>query len=101
SKIKTIIDLQQDQLSYYMILSSQSSIETRLPQDVLFQDGVLMFQNKKPLTFYMIYAGDEDLHIDIHFQAYCQVNLIEIRVLSSNRSEEHTSELQSRFDLVC
>src|SRR5699024_12742800 len=84
-----------------LILSSQSSIETRLPQDVLFQDGVLMFQNKKPLTFYMIYAGDEDLHIDIHFQAYCQVNLIEIRVLSSNRSEEHTSELQSRFDLVC
>ena len=81
SKIKPIIDLQQDQLSYYMILSSQSSIETRLPQDVLFQEGVLMFQNKKPLTFYMIYAGDEDLHIDIHFQAYCQVNLIEIRVL--------------------
>ena len=51
SKIKPIIDLQQDQLSYYMILSSQSSIETRLPQDVLFQDGVLMFKNKKPLTF--------------------------------------------------
>lgn len=93
SKIKPIIDLQQDQLSYYMILSSQSSIETRLPQDVLFQDGVLMFQNKKPLTFYMIYAGDEDLHIDIHFQAYCQVNLIEIRVLSSNCTLHKTMKL--------
>ena len=31
----------------------------------------------------MIYDGQEDLHMDMHFQAYCQVDLIEIKLLSS------------------
>src|SRR5699024_11244343 len=33
----------------------------------------------------------------------CDINLVQtaLQFFSGNRSEEHTSELQSRFDLVC
>ncbi len=82
TRIKPFIDLQQPQ-SYYLILSSKTSSQMHLPQDVFYQEGVLTFKNKQPVTFYMIYDGQEDLHMDMHFQAYCQVDLIEIKLLSS------------------
>src|SRR5699024_11471165 len=32
---------------------------------------------------------------------YDILNTIDVSVIKANRSEEHTSELQSRFDMVC
>lgn len=82
AKIKPMIDLQQTQ-SYYLILSSKTS-SMHLPQDVFYDDGILTFQNKQPLTFYIIYDGQDDLHIEMHFQAYCQVDLIEVKLLDTD-----------------
>src|SRR5699024_12491429 len=43
------------------------------------------------------------LHISTHFTATRGIPLSSsaLKLLSFQRSEEHTSELQSRFDLVC
>ena len=77
TKIKPFIDLQQPQ-SYYLILSSKTAFQMQLPQDVFYQEGILTFKNKQPVTFYMIYDGQEDLHIEMHFQSYSQVDLIQV-----------------------
>src|SRR5699024_12238844 len=37
----------------------------------------------------------------VHWLMYIQKNCRQIKILRLLRSEEHTSELQSRFDLVC
>lgn len=81
AKIKPMVDLEQTQ-SYYLILSSRTT-KMHLPQDVLYNDGILTFHNQQPLTFYVIYDGQEDLNIEMRFQPYCQVNLIEIKLLGA------------------
>lgn len=83
NQIKPIIDLTKDHQSYYMILSSVFSMETHLPQDVSYQDHVLKFNNQKPMTFYIIYDGNDHLSLNIHFAPYSQVDLIEIKTLET------------------
>ena len=81
AKIKPMVDLEQTQ-SYYLILSSKTT-KMHLTQDVFYNDGLLTFQNQQPLTFYVIYEGQVDLNIEMRFQAYCQVDLIEIKLLGA------------------
>lgn len=93
TKIKPFIDLQQPQ-SYYLILSSKTAFQMQLPQDVFYQEGILTFKNKQPVTFYMIYDGQEDLHIEMHFQSYSQVDLIEVKQLEVNCQLHKTMYLE-------
>ena len=55
TRIKPFIDLQQPQ-SYYLILSSKTSSQMHLPQDVFYQEGVLTFKNKQPRS--MLHRAD-------------------------------------------
>ena len=81
NQIKPMIDLTTDHQHYYMILSSSFPMESHLPQDVSYQDHVLKFRNQNPMTFYIIYDGKDELSLHIHFEAYTQVDLIEVKTL--------------------
>src|SRR5699024_12165455 len=74
--------------------------DSKLASVTVYSQGASM-QHTTPTT--SIPKGNSELVIN---QIARQVNTESIRVLSSNknikiRSEEHTSELQSRFDIVC
>src|SRR5699024_12136440 len=58
-------------------------------------------ENKAKDSFKDVLAGVQDVKISKHAKARLNERNIDINDNQWQRSEEHTSELQSRFDLVC
>src|SRR5690349_24209747 len=82
-------------LFFLMILRPPRS--TLFPYTTLFRSTVeeieKFIKKKKPV---MIYFSDKRLPTDVNAR-----QLERLRKFKESRSEEHTSELQSRRDLVC
>src|SRR5699024_11809660 len=60
--------------------------------------------NRQPLSFRhlsQLFIFSSLLSLKCTRGHLSQLNSIKFRLIWTNRSEEHTSELQSRFDLVC
>src|SRR5699024_12211539 len=77
--------------------------------DFLILEGINVFQNQKNTRLYMTGYFDFSIYIDADINNIKKWSLerfdslLELAKTDKNnyRSEEHTSELQSRFDLVC
>src|SRR5438067_5315106 len=74
----------------------------RPPRPTLFPYTTLFRSNLIPRSGYLV-AYDNSVNLDeCVARAFCKVERYGQRETSAwRRSEEHTSELQSRFDLVC
>src|SRR5437868_12384356 len=66
------------------------------PKSTLFPYTTL-FRSGKPLSYWLRSIRDRDDNIELAFDAIIDLG----PGAWPARSEEHTSELQSRFDLVC
>src|SRR5699024_11860946 len=78
------------------------NIDIRIPREQLVVITGLSGSGKSSLAFDTIYAEGQRRYIET-FSAYARQFLgnLERPDVDKIRSEEHTSELQSRFDLVC
>src|SRR5699024_11821763 len=72
---------------------------------LLFVESKNLSKKSKSLEFNLVYFSRKGyatlLFIKIIFLGSIDATRLVLCEVSINRSEEHTSELQSRFDLVC
>src|SRR5699024_11520632 len=67
-----------------------------------FSDSKMsLYSCKYKLPVYVIVRLCSSLKLSITVGVYVLYTKYILAILTRNRSEEHTSELQSRFDLVC
>src|SRR5699024_12425848 len=90
--------------------TSTSHIYTLSLHDALpiFKDLKIFLMLKKLLIFKKDRLNSFVILNGIQYNTFCTVNYLKMQLLGEEklindtlRSEEHTSELQSRFDLVC
>src|SRR5699024_11964818 len=85
--------------SFFLFILLPLPISTLFPYTTLFRSDLeyLVIVPYFLLLKYYLYIIKARIHVYQYLFHSFNVNLKNI----SNRSEEHTSELQSRFDLVC
>lgn len=84
SLIKPVLDIHQDPQPYFIIFSKQQCIQSHLPQDIFYQEGVLTFQNQQPIEIYIVYDVDpQNFSLTINVEPYAQVDIIEIKMIAS------------------
>src|SRR5207249_7321306 len=77
---------------------SSSMVGTSPVGFILRYSGVLLTPNCMPASMRSYFSPSSSAAQSAFFTF---TELVLPQILSINRSEEHTSELQSRFDLVC
>ena len=70
-------------IPFYLIIKNQECIQSSLPEGVSYDPHLLVFQNKEPIEFQVIFImeKDNDFSITYEFKEASQVNLIETRIL--------------------
>src|SRR3989449_1202488 len=78
-----------------------TSRRTRAPKGVVYEHGMFAAQVRELRAFYGIQEGEVDLAPFPLFALFSVAMGVTVVIPDLDRSEEHTSELQSRLHLVC
>src|SRR5699024_12866408 len=74
------------------------AIELLRRPEMTYQDIMTILGEESPLTS----DEQEQVEIEVKYEGYIKKSLQQVQKMKRmGRSEEHTSQLQSRFDLVC
>src|SRR5207249_7674331 len=94
-------------LFFFSLMTRRPPTSTLFPYTTLFRSAVDPYQSLSRLDVAWYSSGPTEIpamapgsrmpNPDLHWEEQTQFNA----GLDAARSEEHTSELQSRFDLVC
>src|SRR5699024_11309978 len=89
--------------SYHRLIAPSVEREIRNELTEKAEDGAIRVfgKNLEQLLMQPPIAGQTVLGWDPAFRTGCKLAVVDATGKVLDRSEEHTSELQSRFDLVC